>query len=404
MIIITLILAALFNLLGDHLPEPTVQTRRPNVLLIMTDDQGYGDISLHGNPLLKTPHLDRLAAQSVEFKNFYVAPVCAPTRASLLTGRYHQRTGVRSVTNGHETMAADETTLAEVLKANGYATALFGKWHLGEYYPQVAHAQGFDKFIGFRTGHTDDYFDALLERNGQPYQTRGYITDALTDEAIKFIRDHRQRPFFAYVPYNAPHTPLQAPESYLTKFRELKLPERTAYVYAMLQNLDDNIGRLLAELENLNLADDTLVIFLSDNGIIWGRNEADRRYNAGLRDQKFTVYEGGVRVPFFLRAPGRSQQKMAGRVVEKIAAHIDVLPTILDYCGVRVPANLKVDGLSLRPLIESEAGAWPERRLFMNYSLQTLEKPAPYPGGFARTERYKMVNGTELYDLTSDPG
>jgi len=389
------------------LPAPRAGVQRaherPNVLLIVTDDQGFGDLSLHGNPILKTPNLDRFAAQSVEFKNFYVSPVCAPTRASLLTGRYHQRTGVRSVTNGYETMAEDETTLAEIFAANGYRTALFGKWHLGEYYPQVPHAQGFHHYIGFRTGHTDDYFDALLEHNGRPYQTKGFITDALTEEAINFIERNRARPFFAYLPYNAPHTPLQAPEEYLAKYRAMNLPERTAYVYAMLENIDDNVGRLLAKLDELKLADDTLVIFMSDNGIIWGRNEKDRRFNAGLRDQKFTVYEGGIRAPFFIRVPKRFRQG-EGEVIEKIAAHIDVLPTVLDYCGAPLPKKLKIDGVSLRRLIENGRQSWPERRLFVNYSLATLGTPAPYPGGVARTEQYKMVNGAELYDLANDPG
>jgi arylsulfatase A-like enzyme len=403
-----LLIAFLLSAAPSVLPQPptreaSAQSRRPNVLLIVTDDQGFGDLGLHGNPTLKTPHLDRLARAGVEFKNFYVSPVCAPTRASLLTGRYHQRTGVRSVTNGYETIAADETTLAEILSAAGYRTALFGKWHLGEYYPHVPHAQGFQHYVGFRTGHTDDYFDAPLEQNGRPYQTQGYITDALTDEAIKFIGQNRRRPFFAYVPYNAPHSPFQAPESYLAKFRALKLPERTTHVYAMLQNLDDSVGRLLAELDRLKLADDTLVIFMSDNGMIYGRNQQDRRYNAGLRDQKFTVYEGGVRVPFFLRPPARFAVR-PGAAVEKVAAHIDVLPTVLDYCGVRLPQRVKIDGVSLRPLIEKGERLWPERTLYMNYSLATLEKPAPYPGGFARTERYKLVNGAELYDLAADPG
>jgi arylsulfatase A len=294
-------------------------------------------------------------------------------------------------------MAADEVTLAEALKAKGYRTGLFGKWHLGENYPHVPHAQGFDEYIGFRTGHTDNYFDAQLERNGLPYQTRGYITDALTDETIRFIEQNRARPFFAYVPYNAPHTPLQCPEKYVASFRALGLPERTARIYGMIANLDENIGRLLRRLDELNLAENTLVIFLSDNGMIWGRDEKQRRFNAGLRDQKFTVYEGGVRAPFLLRAP-----KAQAKVVTTAAAHIDVLPTVLDYCGIKQPARL--DGVSLRPLIEGRNSAWPERRLFMNYSLATLEKPAPYPGGFAHAGRYKMVNGAELYDLQTDPG
>jgi arylsulfatase A-like enzyme len=375
--------------------------RRPNVLLILADDQGYGDLSLHANPHLKTPNLDRLAGQSVEFKNFYVSPVCAPTRAALMTGRYPQRTGVRSVTNGYETMAADEVTMAELLKSAGYRTAIFGKWHLGETYPYLPGPQGFDEFIGFRTGHTDNYFDARLEHNGKPYPTKDYITDALTDDAIRFIDRNRARPFLSYIAYNAPHTPLQCPEKYVAPYRAMGLPEKTALVYGMIANLDENVGRLLARLEELRLADKTLVIFMSDNGMIWGRDEKDRRFNKGLRDQKFTVYEGGVRVPFLLRPP---QAKPQAHVVESVAAHIDVLPTALDYCRVKKPAGLRLDGASLRPLVEGRPKDWTARRLFLNYSLQTLETPAPYPGGVVFEGHYKMVNGKELYNLQTDPG
>ncbi|MCG6924685.1 MAG: arylsulfatase [Acidobacteria bacterium] len=388
---------------------------RPNVVLIMTDDQGYGDLGAHGNPVIQTPRLDRLAAESVELAAFYVSPVCAPTRASLLTGRYHQRTGVMSVTSGYETMDADEVTLAEVLGAAGYRTALFGKWHLGEYYPWVPHAQGFDEYVGFRPGHLDDdYFDPVLEHNGQPLPTRGYITDILTDHAIRFVEDNRERPFFVYLPYNAPHTPLFVPERYARPYFDRGLPERTALVYGMIQSIDENVGRLLDRLDALDLARDTIVIFLSDNGPIWGWSEASpARYNAGLRAQKFTVFEGGIRVPFFIRWPGRLEP---GLRLDEPAAHIDVLPTLLDYCGVDLPAGVEIDGVSLRRLLEG--GPWPARTLFMQYALETTRDPAPHPGSVARTRRFKMVQGRDtapwgrerppvpnrLFDLLADRG
>ncbi|GAB4406982.1 MAG: hypothetical protein OHK0039_09140 [Bacteroidia bacterium] len=185
---------------------PADTAPQPNILLILVDDLGYGDLSLTGNPHLSTPHLDQLGKESAQFRHFYVSPVCAPTRASLLTGRYHHRAGVRSVTNGFETMVPDEETLAELLAAQGYRTGIFGKWHLGEYYPSLPQAQGFDTFVGFRTGHTDVYEDAVLEKNGAPYPTRGHITRALTDEALAFMA--APGPFFCYLAYNAPHTPL----------------------------------------------------------------------------------------------------------------------------------------------------------------------------------------------------
>jgi arylsulfatase A-like enzyme len=375
---------------------------RPNIVLIMVDDMGFGDIRMSGNPLIHTPNLDRLAAGSVNFSNFYVSPVCAPTRASLLTGRYHQRTGVRSVTNGYETMNPEEITLAEVLAEAGYQTGLFGKWHLGEHYPSVPHAQGFQKYIGFRTGHFDNYFDPTLEHNGQPYPTRGYISDVLADEAIRFMKSSGEKPFFCYVPFNAPHTPLDVPEAYLKKYQNKGLNDRVTRIYAMMENLDDNIGRILNHLKASKLDQNTIVVFMSDNGPLDVRSDPSTwRYNVGLRDQKFSVYEGGIRSRFFVRWPARFSEQ---RVVSTPAAHIDVLPTLLDLCGLSLPA-VDLDGKSLVPLMEGKsAPELTQRNLFLNYSLATLKKPEPYPGGILISGGYKMVDGKELYNLTKDPG
>ncbi len=374
---------------------------KPNVLLIMVDDMGYGDLRSGGNSDINTPNLDRLFSESTSFTNFYVSPVCAPTRASLLTGRYHQRTGVRSVTNGYETINPEEVTMAEVFSQHEYRTGLFGKWHLGENYPSLPNAQGFQEYIGFRTGHTDKYFDAILEHNGKPYQTKGYISDALTDEAIKFMNEGKQ-PFLCYLPYNAPHTPLDVPAKYLKKYLGKELKERVARIYAMMENLDWNIGRLLDNLTHKNLEKNTIVVFMSDNGPIgsfMGPPET-WRYNAGLRDQKFTIYEGGIRSRFFLRWTDVFEPKQ----IKNITAHIDVLPTLMDLCKVN-GKTLPLDGRSLMPLLGNlPQTQWPERMLFMNYSLQGLDSTDPYPGGMARTERYKMINGVELYDIDKDPG
>lgn len=368
-------------------------TRRPNVILVLTDDQGYGDLSLHGNPYLKTPHLDALAGQGVEFTRFYVSPVCAPTRASLLTGRYHLRTGVHGVTHGRETMRAGEVTVAEALGRAGYRTALFGKWHLGEHYPNVPHAQGFAEFVGFRTGHWMNYFDSPVERNGKPSNLKGYITDALTEESLQFIERNRQRPFFLYLAYNVPHSPFQVPKRYFDAFKKLGLDGPNAAVYGMLANLDENIGRLTRRLEELKLAEDTILIFLTDNG------PATDRYVSGLRGRKASVFEGGVRVPLIVRWPGRLP---AGRKVDRIAAHIDLYPTLLEMCGVQAPEGPPVDGVSIAPLMRGDSPAWPDRMLFTHQT-----RPAalgdPYPGA-VRTQRFNLVNGTELYDIQADPG
>ena len=384
--------------LSCHSPQnPT------NVLLIMVDDMGYGDMGLSGNPILKTPILDSLARKGTQFSHFYVSSVCAPTRASLLTGRYHQRTGVRSVTNGFETMNPNETTLAEILKANGYRTGIFGKWHLGEYYPSLPNAQGFDEFIGFRTGHTDDYFDPTLLHNGKPENYQGYITDVLTDEALKFMGSS-QNPFFCYLPYNAPHTPLQVDSQWFQPYLDQGLEDREARVYGMMANIDHNMGRMIRELKNKGILEHTLVIFISDNGPIngWRVPQEEMRFNAGLRDQKFTIYEGGIRTQNIWLWPDQIQRKP--QIFNQIAAHIDVLPTVLEVLDISLPDSLKIDGMSLIAATKGKSDSHDSRLFFQNYSLETLREPAPFPGGIVRKGNWKMVNGEALYDLSKDVG
>ncbi len=380
--------------------EVSHQKLNPNILLIVTDDMGYGDVAISGNTVIKTPNLDQLAEQSVQFSHFYVSPVCAPTRASLLTGRYHQRTGVRSVTNGFETMDPDEITLAEILKEQGYRTGIFGKWHLGEYYPSVPNAQGFDEYLGFRTGHTNYYYDANIERNGRAYQTKGHITNVLTENALKFMDQQNQTPFFCYLAYNAPHTPLQVDSSWWEDYTAKGLAEREARIYGMIEQLDQGIGKILSSLEKQNRLSQTIVIFMSDNGPIngWRVPQEQMRYNAGLRDQKFTVYEGGIRTQCYWRWDGHWNPGTTGQ----IAAHIDVVPTLMDVLGLSTPNP--VDGVSLKPQLETKDNVIPHRMFFQKYSLETLRNPAPFPGGIARRGPWKMVNGNELYNLDQDVG
>jgi arylsulfatase A-like enzyme len=360
---------------------------RPNVLLILTDDQGYGDSSLQKNPLLSTPHLDRLARQGAVFSRFSVSPVCAPTRAALLTGRYPLRTGVHGVTKGRETLRAGEITLADCLSRAGYRTGLIGKWHLGENYPYVPHARGFDEFIGFRPGHWNWYFDSLLERNGKPYPTGGYIADALTREALRFIRQPSRDPWFLYLAYNTPHSPYQVPDSYFQRFAGRGLSPADQSIYGMVSNLDDNLGRLLSSVN-----DNTIVLFLCDNG-----PQTDR-FNAGLRGRKGSVYEGGTRSPLLIRYPARVR---AGQTIDRIAAHIDILPTILELTGVQRLGGPPLDGLSLVPLLNGDTKSFPDRPIFTHADHQP-DPTRPYPGALRR-QRFKMVNGNELYDLIADP-
>ncbi len=367
---------------------------RPNVLLIISDDQGYGDLSLHGNPHLRTPALDRLATNGIQFDRFFVSSVCAPTRASLLTGRYSLRTGVRGVTRGDETMRSEEVTVAEALRAAGYRNGYFGKWHNGEHFPYTPQAQGFDDVFGFNLGHWNNYFDTTLKRNTKPEKTSGFITDVLTDEALKFIEANRARPFFCYLAYNVPHSPFQCPDRYFDKYRRAGLSDYHACVYGMVENMDDNIGRVLSRLDELKLRENTIVIFLSDNGA----NGA--RYNAGMRGTKNSFHEGGTRVPFFLSWPARFREP---RTVREIAAHIDVFPTLLELCGVPAPKTPPQDGQSLVPLLEGRTNRWPDRILFQQWQAGARADRT----GALRTQRFRLANdgnGWEMFDMLGDPG
>jgi len=369
--------------------------RPPNVLLIMTDDQGWGDIRSHGNDKIDTPVLDRLAGQGARFDRFFVSPVCAPTRASLLTGRYHLRTGTHGVTRAYETMRSEEVTLADALKQAGYATGCFGKWHNGAHYPHHPNGQGFGEFLGFCAGHWNNYFDTTLEHNGTAVKTSGFITDVLTDAALAFIEKNQNRPFFCYVPYNAPHGPFQVPGRYFDKYKARGLDDKLACIYGMCENLDDNVGRLLRRLDALDLCDNTIVLFLTDNG------PNSDRFNGEMKGRKGSVDEGGVRVPLFVHWPGHIEP---GSKVRQIAAHIDLFPTIMELCGLPMPQTLPQDGMSLAPLLKGQTDGWPDRMLF------TFRSPGgdlSSVRGSVRSQRWRAVKARkewQLYDMAEDPG
>jgi len=377
--------------------------RRPNVVLIITDDQGYGDLACHGNPHLKTPNLDRLHAESVRFTRFHVSPVCSPTRACLMTGRYNYRTGVIDTYQGRSMMRPDEVTLAEMLAGGGYRTGLFGKWHLGDNYPMRCCDRGFQESLSHKGGgicqpsepRNNTYFDTVLSRNGVETQSRGYCTDVFTDAAMEFIRANRENPFFVYLATNAPHVPLDVPPEYAQPYRDAGLDEQTAKLYGMIANIDANVGRLMACLRELNLESDTLLIFMTDNGAQPIKDHP--RHNAGVRGFKGGVYEGSLRVPFFIRWPGHVA---AGRDVARFAAHIDITPTLLDVCGVTPPARVRFDGRSIAPLLANPEAPWPDRTLFFQWHRGDV--PEKYNNCAAITPRFKLVNGRELYDLDND--
>jgi arylsulfatase A len=370
------------------------ERKQPNVILVMTDDQGWGDVRSHGNDKIDTPVMDKLAADGARFERFFVSPVCAPTRASLLTGRYHLRTGTHGVTRGYENMRSEEVTIAEALKKAGYATGCFGKWHNGAHWPYHPNGQGFDEFLGFCCGHWNNYFDTALERNGRPVTTKGYITDVLTDAAIQFIEKNKDRPFFCYVPYNAPHSPFQVPDRYFDKYKKRGLDDKLACIYGMCENIDDNLARILKRLDELKLSDNTIVLFLTDNG------PNSDRYNGDMRGRKGSVHEGGVRVPLFIRWPGHIKR---GTNVTQIAAHIDIFATIIELCGAAMPKTLPQDGVSLVPLLKGETASWSDRMIFTFRSPRGGTSNVP---GSVRTQCWRAVKGRnrwELYDMISDP-
>ena len=400
---ISVFLLILFTLIRCVEKDPVDNIPKPNVIMILTDDQGYGDLSLHGNDSLSTPNIDFLGTQGVQFERFYVSPVCAPTRASLLTGRYHLRTGVYWVTRGAENMNPEEKTIAEVFRENGYRTGCFGKWHNGAHYPYTPRAQGFDEFTGFEAGHWSNYFNTDLDHNGDTLKTSGYITDVLTDQALEFIGKNQDDPFFCYIPYNAPHTPYQVPDEYFNRLVEkLHISDsitntRRATIYAMCENLDMNIGRIIKKIDETGLSERTVFVFITDNG------PNGDRFNGLMRGKKGSVHEGGVRVPCFFYWKGRIT---GGNMISGLAAHIDILPTLVSLCGLSFTPERPLDGIDLsRFLLSGSDVTIPARRIFNHQNQGTGLKKFP---GAIRDPEYRFVvtgeNRYSLFDMVNDPG
>ena len=423
LIILVSILPFLFSCQKHEVFKP------PNVILIITDDQGYGDLGLHNNPNIKTPSIDAFAKQSVRFNNFHVSPVCAPTRSSIMTGRYSLRTGVRDTYNGGAIMASSEFTLAEMLKQVNYSTGIFGKWHLGDNYPSRPSDQGFDESLIHLAGgigqvgdftnyfkKDTSYFDPILWHNNQQKSYEGYCSDIFTENAINFIEKNQEQPFFCYLSFNAPHTPLQVPEIYYNMYKNIDpnqgidaelLPsspmsdeniDDVRKVYAMVTNIDDNLNKLFQKVEDLGIAENTIIIFMTDNG------PQQLRYVAGMRGLKSSVHRGGIRVPFFIRYPAKFKGNME---IDQMAAHIDLLPTLSQLSGAPIPQDRKIDGRSFLPALEGNI--LPERSFF---SYWTRKFPEIYRNIALQRGKYKLVGKTdfdasiedfELYDLEQDP-
>lgn len=393
-------LVAALSIAAVPAPLTAQQASPPNVILIITDDQGYGDVGVNGNPVLETPTMDRLAAEGLQLTDFHVDPHCAPTRAALMTGRYSSRTGVWHTVGARSLLARDETTMAEVFADNGYRTAIVGKWHLGDSYPFRPGDRGFQEVLMHGGGGItqtpdywgNDYFDDHYLDNGEWKQFEGYATDVFFDRAMDFIADDRDRPFFLYLATNVPHRPWNVAEEYSRPYVEKGVDEELALFYGMLTNLDENLDRLLQRLDALELAENTIVIFMGDNG------SAARGYNAGLRGRKASQYDGGHRVPFFIRYPGGGLS--GGAEIGTLSAHIDVLPTLAGLTGIALPAGLDLDGRDISPVLRGASP--PERTLFVHS--QRVPIPEKWARNAVMTERWRLVDGDELYDIEADRG
>lgn len=369
----------------------------PNIIVILSDDQGWGDLSITGNTSLSTPNIDRIGHEGALLDRFYVSPVCSPTRAEFLTGRYHSRMGVYSTSAGGERMDAEETTIAEVFREAGYATAAFGKWHNGMQYPYHPNARGFEEYYGFCSGHWGDYYSPPLEHNGELVQGKGYLTDDFTDHALDFIRSHRDQPFFLYLAYNSPHSPMQAPDKWWNnmKSRDLKqfagegLEEDTMFTkaaLAMCENIDWNVGRILERLKTDQLEENTIILYFSDNG------PNSWRWNAGFKGRKGSIHEGGVRSPLLIRYPGVVPE---GLKISTLAGAIDLLPTLADLAGIKNTISKPLDGISIKDYLTGKrAPEDNDRYIYSHWNGKTS----------IRDQRYLFTHNGELYDIGKDPG
>jgi arylsulfatase A-like enzyme len=367
------------------------ESNKPNIVMFLADDMGWGDINANGNNQISTPVLNRLMSESLSLDRFYVCPLSAPTRAQMLTGRYFLRTGVSSVTRGYENMRSNEVTLAEVLKDNGYTTGCFGKWHNGRYWPQHPNRQGFNEYVGFPVGHLGYYFDAFYLHNDEEKQSEGYTSDYFTSKALDFIERNKDSSFLCYVPYNVPHSPFQVPSQYFEKYITAGLDSTLASVYGMVENMDENIGKVLERLDKLKLTENTIVIFFSDNG------PNTERYNGGMKGRKGSVDEGGVRVPFYIKWPG----KIKVGVSQQLAQDIDIMPTLLGLCKIDNLPVRPIDGKDLSSIIKGKGKEF-DRLIFSRQGNQVLENC----NSSVRNDRYRVVltrKDTMLYDLKDDP-
>ena len=372
---------------------------RPNIIVILTDDQGFGDLSSKGNKDIETPFIDSIGSDGAVFNNFYVAPVCSPTRSEFLTGRYSFRSGIWSTSEGGERIDLDEVTIADTFKAAGYKTAAFGKWHSGMQYPYHPNGRGFEEYYGFCSGHWGNYYDPMLEHNGKIVKGKGFMIDDFTDKAMEYIEKNKDNPFFVYLPYNTPHSPMQAPDRWWNKFKDKKLNMNYKFssqkgkgedfakaALAMCENIDWNVGRLLKKLDELKIADNTIIMYFSDNG------PNSFRWNAGMKGRKGSTDEGGVRSPFVLRWPAKVKK---GTVIEEITGGIDLLPSLSAMAGVPMISKKELDGKNFASLLQGDKSNWDANRTIFTW----------WKGKSSlRSQKYRLDEKGKLFDIEKDRG
>ena len=408
-LLLTVLACALFCAWSLHAAQ------RPNIIVVLTDDQGYGDLGCHGNPLLKTPNIDAFYRESVRFTDFNVSPTCAPTRAALLTGRHEFKNGVTHTIFERERLTTNAVTLAQVLKGAGYRTGIFGKWHLGDEPAYQPNQRGFDEVFIHGAGGIgqtyagscgdapgNSYFDPVVLHNGRFVATAGYCTDVFFDRATKWVDEKRasQEPFFAWIALNAPHAPLDCPPAYVNRYTNSVTNLNVAKFFGMIANIDDNFGRLMAKLHDWNLETNTLVIFMTDNGGTAGVPV----FNAGMRGSKVTPYLGGIRVPSFWRWPAG----FTGNVdCDKLTAHVDVFPTLAEIAGAKISEELRkqVEGRSLLPLLKNPNANWTERTLVTHVGRwdHGTAAQAKYRQASIRNERFQLVSSPKVKEDPKRP-
>ncbi len=384
---------------------PVPDKGRPNVIIVITDDQGTGDLACEGNPYIKTPSIDQFYGDAVRFTNYHVSTTCAPSRGSIMTGRHTNKINTYHTITGRSLLFEDEVTMAQVFAQNGYTNGMFGKWHLGDNYPYRPEDRGFHEVVrhgggGITQGPDywgNDYFDDTYWHNGETEKYTGYCTDVFFSEALNFIEDNKDKPFFCYISTNAPHGPLNLPENYYNIYKNIddkKLPDQFKRFYGMITNIDDNFKILQKKLDGLGLTDNTILIFTTDNGTAGG----NRVYDAGLKGSKGSEYEGGHRVPLFIRWPNGNLT--GGKDIDKLVAHYDLLPTFVELLGLDFNPVKPLDGTSLKPLLYPAGQKWPNRILYID--TQRLQNLVKYKNYAVMDDNWRLINGTELYDMKVD--